>query len=67
MLAYKVVETSTVTEEVLEALLNEWVRKGWNYDGMQFAMRDSSKRPAMAFLLFTRDEPAPDAGSESPG
>ncbi len=70
MLAYKVVETSTVTEEVLEELLNQWVRRGWNYDGMQFAMRDSSKRPAMAFLLFTRDEPAPEGATEagaSPG
>lgn len=57
MLAYKVVETSTVTDEELERLLNTWVRQGWNFDGMQFAMRDSSKRPTMAFLLFTREEP----------
>ncbi len=59
MLAYKVVETSTVTDEELERLINTWVRQGWNYDGMQFAMRDSSKRPTMAFLLFTREEPDP--------
>lgn len=25
-------------------------------DGVHFAMRDSSKRPAMAFLLFTRPD-----------
>ena len=59
MLAYKVVETSTVTDEMLESIINEWVRKGWAYDGMQFAMRDASKRPAMAFVLFTRAEPDP--------
>lgn len=51
---YKVVETSTVTDEVLEGLINDWVGRGWAFDGIQFAMRESSKRPAMAFLLFTQ-------------
>lgn len=55
MLAYKVVEVMNVTEDVLEEALNEWVAKGWTFDGMQFAMRESSKRPSMAFLMFTRD------------
>ncbi len=55
-LAYKVVETSTVTAEELETLLNEWTRKGWHLDGIQFAMRESSKRPSMAFLVFTNAE-----------
>lgn len=59
MLAYKVVETSTVTDESLESLINDWVKKGWQFEGMQFAMRDASKRPAMAFVLFTRKEPDP--------
>lgn len=51
---YKVVETSDVSEETLEKILNEWTAAGWTFDGMQFAMRDSSKRPAMAFVTFTR-------------
>lgn len=51
---YKVVETSDVTDQVLEALLNEWTSQGWTFDTMQFAMRESSKRPSMAFLTFTR-------------
>lgn len=51
---YKVVEISTVTDEEIEAVLNEWTGRGWVYDGMQFAMRDSSKRPSMAFITFTR-------------
>ena len=51
---YKVVETSSVTDESLEKLINETVGRGWQLDGIQFAMRDSSKRPAMAFVLFTR-------------
>ena len=54
---YKVVETSDVTDVELERLLNEWTAQGWSFDGIQFAMRESSKRPAMAFLTFTRSEP----------
>ncbi|WP_371823614.1 hypothetical protein [Myxococcus sp. CA056] len=54
-LQYKVVELSTVDEGALERTLNEWTAKGWNLDGVQFAMRESSKRPAMAFLFFTRE------------
>jgi hypothetical protein len=53
-LLYKVVEISNVDEHSLERTLNEWVPKGWTLDGVQFAMRESSKRPAMAFVLFTR-------------
>lgn len=56
MLHYKVIELSNVTEETIEETLNNWTAQGWNFDGMQFAMRESSKRPAMAFLLFTRDD-----------
>lgn len=59
-LVYKVVETSTVGEEELERIINERVAQGWAFDGMQFAMRESSKRPAMAFLLFTRAGNAPE-------
>jgi len=51
---YKVVETSSVSEDELERIINARVAEGWTFDGMQFAMRESSKRPAMAFLLFTR-------------
>lgn len=54
MVEYKVVETSLVTDESLQEILNEWTSEGWLYDGMQFAMREASKRPAMAFVLFTR-------------
>jgi hypothetical protein len=53
---YKVVETSTVTDECLETLINEWVGKGWQLDEIRFAMKDSSKRPAMAFIFFVKEE-----------
>lgn len=53
-LSYKVIELSNVDEAALEATVNEWVGAGWAFDGIQFAMRESSKRPAMAFVFFTR-------------
>ena len=54
---YKIVETSNVTDEELERILNEWTAQGWQVDTLHFAMRESSKRPAMAFVSFTREEP----------
>jgi hypothetical protein len=53
---YKVIELGTVTDEEIEKTLNEWTAQGWKLDGIQFAMRDSSKRPSMAFVTFTREE-----------
>ncbi len=55
MPTYKVIELGTVTEDAIEEALNNLSSKGWHFDGMQFAMRESSRRPAMAFLLFTRE------------
>lgn len=54
-LTYKVVEISLVTDEEIEKTINKWVKEGWSYDGIQFAMRDSSKRPSMAFLTFIKN------------
>ena len=42
MLQYKIVETSVVTDEELERIVNEWVESGWVFEGFQFAMRESS-------------------------
>jgi hypothetical protein len=58
MLTYKVIELATVSEEMIEEALNEWTVKGWNFDGVHFAMRESQKRPSMAFIIFTREEGA---------
>jgi hypothetical protein len=57
-LQYKVVELSTVDESSLERTVNVWVRAGWTLENVQFAMRESSKRPAMAFVFFTRADVA---------
>ncbi len=56
MLTYKVVEINTVTDEELETAVNRWTKEGWSLDGIHFAMREASKRPAMAFILFTRED-----------
>jgi hypothetical protein len=53
---YKVIELAIVTDESIEAALNEWTARGWAFDTLQFAMRDSSPRPSMAFAVFRRTE-----------
>lgn len=61
MLVYKVVETSDVNDTTLEEIVNAWVKQGWNFDGFHFAMRDASRRPAMAFVMFSKHAPREDA------
>jgi hypothetical protein len=53
--AYKVVETSDVSDASLEQILNEWTAQGWRLESIHFAMRESSRRPSMAFVLFVRE------------
>ena len=54
-LEYKVVELSTVTDKDIEEAINSAVKDGWALEGIHFAMREASKRPAMAFILFTKE------------
>jgi len=53
---YKVVEISTVTDEALQRTINDVVGagEGWQLEQVRFAMQNGSKRPAMAFVFFTR-------------
>jgi hypothetical protein len=55
---YKFVELSVVTDEPIEATVNEWVGKGWQLDSIRFVTGESSRRPQMAFLSFIKDAPA---------
>ncbi len=65
-LHWKVVELSSVTDDAIESCLNEWTQQGWTFENMQFAMRDSSKRPSMAFISFTRELDSDDAAVDPP-
>lgn len=56
---YKVVELSTVTDETIEHTVNHWVSQGWQFDQIQFVVRDASRRPSMAFVFFVRAQPVP--------
>lgn len=63
-LTYKVVETAQVDDATLEEILNEAAADGWEFDGFHFAMQPGSRRPSMAFVLFSRhldpqEEPSP--------
>lgn len=51
-MAYKVVETSVVTDEEIERILNEWSAKGWTFASIHFVTTEASRRPTMAFLFF---------------
>ena len=55
MIKYKVVEIALVTDELLEEALNHWTAQGWRLDSIQFVVREASKRPSMAFILFIRE------------
>jgi hypothetical protein len=54
-LEYKFVEVGPVTDEALEECVNEWVKKDWVLEGIRFVISEHSKRPAMAFVSFTRE------------
>jgi hypothetical protein len=60
---YKVVETSTVTDEEIERLVNDWDAKGYAFASIHFVTTQASRRPVMAFLFFTGpgDEKSPGA------
>jgi hypothetical protein len=52
---YKFIELSTVTDETLEEVVNLWIGKGWQLDGIRFVTSEASRRPQMAFVSFTRE------------
>jgi hypothetical protein len=62
-MTYKVVETSTVTDEEIEHLVNDWTSKGYAFASIHFVTTQASRRPVMAFLFFTGpdDEKSPSA------
>ncbi len=65
-LQFKFVELAIVTDEHLEECVNEWVGLGWTLEGIRFVMTEHSKRPAMAFVSFTRDAPQEVVDADAP-
>ncbi len=57
-MVYKVVETSIVTDEEIEKILNHWTAEGFSFESVHFVTTESSRRPKMAFLFFTAKEEA---------
>jgi len=55
-LRYKFVEISLVTDEAIEEVVNDWVKKGWSLEGVRFVTTEHSRRPAMAFISFVQEE-----------
>jgi len=52
-MTYKVVETSIVTDEEIERLVNDLSSKGYAFASIHFVTTQASRRPVMAFLFFT--------------
>jgi len=65
-LRYKFIELSVVTDDTIEGVVNEWVGQGWQLEGIRFVTTEHSKRPAMAFVSFIRDETQAVADAEPP-
>ena len=65
-LRYKFIELSVVTDETIESAVNEWVGQGWQLEGIRFVTTEHSKRPAMAFVSFIREDAAEVADAEPP-
>ena len=63
---YKFVELSIVTAESIESCVTEWVGQGWALEGIRFVTTEHSKRPAMAFVSFTREAAQAAADTEPP-
>lgn len=51
---YKVVELASVTDREIESALNRWTADGYRIESVHFVCPPGSRRPSMAFLLFTR-------------
>ncbi len=51
---YKVVEITDVSDQEIEAALNRFVGEGYRFESIHFVTQPGNRRPAMAFLFFTR-------------
>jgi len=52
---WRVVEVSDVCDRAVEDALNAAAGDGWRFESVHFVTQPGNRRPAMAFLFFTRD------------
>ncbi len=52
---WRVVELTDVCDRAVEEALNAAAGAGWRFESVHFVTQPGSRRPAMAFLFFTRD------------
>jgi hypothetical protein len=52
---YRVVEVSEVSDRAIEEVLNREGGEGFRFDSIHFVTQQGNRRPAMAFLFFTRE------------
>ena len=52
---YRVVELTDVTDRTVEEALNRESGDGFRFESIHFVTHAGSRRPAMAFLFFTRE------------
>lgn len=53
---YRVTELSVVTDETIQTTLNAMTAEGWVFDSIHFVVRESSRRPSMAFIFFVKPQ-----------
>jgi hypothetical protein len=51
---YKVVEITDVSDQEIESALNRVAGEGHRFESIHFVTQPGNRRPAMAFLFFTR-------------
>jgi len=51
------VELADVCDRAVEEALNAAAADGWRFESVHFVTQPGNRRPAMAFLFFTRDAP----------
>ena len=52
---YRVVELSEVSDQAIEEVLNRESGEGFRFESIHFVTQQGNRRPAMAFLFFTRE------------
>lgn len=53
--SWRVAELTEVNDRTIEEAMNAATGGGWRFESVHFVTQPGNRRPAMAFLFFTRD------------